>query len=310
MATIRILFNSTLFIALLSSISCINVPVEFTLEKVIEVEEDTYQNQANSLKDELIGLLDLGTASTPRACEKAFSGWVLEQVYTGFVPKRLVRPTEYGKTSKDALINNCKSVDLSVKVPEAFKKMAEKGLQELPFAFFDVQKVRQDIASKKCTKDYLDPEKQKLALLGMKTLSLENTLNIDAPVYNIYYTTRRIEQAEREEFEAEKKLTESGAIKKLGTTRTFAPGFKGTLPIDFVENSEDKKQALNAFRSFNTDLIAYPAPISSEPLVTQIASESYFIIPKGRLNMRLQMDLEINAGMSNIRCALKNWREF
>jgi hypothetical protein len=293
----------------LSQFSCIDAPVEITLGKPIVITEQDY-SQIQELKNEVLKQLDLGQATTKKSCNDAFSHWLDEQLKAGFVPKRHVTPLEYGKNNADPRIGQCHTVDLSKQIPEAWQRLIQQNKIVLSSDYLDIIKFRQtELEGRACLEDFLSPDAHKISLISMNTVIQKNTLNITAPIYNIYYTTTSVTEADSQKPNAERDLLASGAIKYFGHTQAFKPGFKGPLDIIFSSNIKEKQAAIAAFTTLKSNLIAYPQTASLQPEMHLRAGQSFYVIPKGEAQIKLEIDLLINLTLGNARCFIQKHNE-
>jgi len=295
MAGFKINVKRSAYLCVLLLCSCFSAPVEISINKKIKIDENIYQGHIKNLQNKIVQQID----SNNIICLGDFSKWLNEQFLDYRLPKRLIYARDY------TVFKQCPPIDLEKEIPKAWRGLVKEGKITLIKASFNINKLREKLEKTPCIKNLIDPQNNNITLRSIKTKISGNTLNFDVPVFNIYYATRKLNQEETENFDAEHILRASGAIKLLGTTRVFRSGFTGFQDFDFVQDPEEHQAALKALQTLRANLIAFPEGLSHEPQVSLIDNKSYYIIPKGEAELNINLDILINMNLSNIGCVFK-----
>ncbi len=312
MTALTYLLQLSLPLLLIFASACVDLPLEFTLRKPIIFKESRIKKIVSEVRQHLTKL-DLGPDGTmpgkkidAQKCNQAFVSWLDKQFANGLIPKRLITPLEYARNNQNPLFSQCKNVDLSIEFNASVRKVIAAQLGPQEGVHFRAEEFRSALASEECRKRFIDPEKEKIIIKGIRLWVKRNTLNIHAPTYNLYYATKDIPDSEFKGADAEKKLVETGQMVHFAKSTRFAPRFEGVIGLSYLGDFA-KKEA--KFPGLEADIIALPELIFTEPETTVIADQEYFIVPKGELAFYLTIDISLKAELSDALCALRVYKE-
>lgn len=301
---------------LLFAVSCINVPVEITLDKAVSMNDQEVQNVVDDIHKHLKEA-KLASPNTPGAtisadeCNNVFNAWLDKQFAQYLIPKKNVTPFEYAKVQleQNPLLSQCKNVNLDFEFTDAIRETAASSTTQSKAALFKLNDFREKLSSTKCVKNFIDPEKKKLTLLGMSLSVTQNTLNVKAPKYNIYYTTKQIRESELQLANAEKTLVKDGQLVKFAESEIIPARFEGEQPVFFSRELKEFDVIQERFGVANSDLIAIPALIGQEPAISTIGGQSYYVVPKGHIAFYIALKLSVKAELADALCALEEYKK-
>lgn len=314
------IFKNTIKLAIIFSpciyLSCVVVPVEVTLDKAVYITEARVKEIVDEVHTHL-SALDLavpghveGAGKVKKAdCSSAFNRWLDKQFDNGLIPKRIITPEEYAKGSANPLIHQCKTINLDVEFPEAVKESVGAQSEQLKNApRFHLDTLREKINSKKCTKNFIDPEKQKFHIKAIKFSVKNNTLNIPSPRYGIYYTSGKVTKEELEQNNALSEFIGKGQLKLFAKSEPIPPRFRGDRLI-FSSGNDHYKELEEKLGQPDVDILAVPDVVGRDPETTVIGDKPYYVVPKGHLMFYISVDLAIKAELSDALCALQEYKD-
>lgn len=301
---------------LVCELSCVNAPVELVLDKKLEMTEAKVNEISDDILVEIknIDVEEFGPTVRapgqvdPEDCKAAFNNWITEEFKKDLVPKRVVTVLEYGVGSRASYMDQCNAIDMEKEFKRSKEEAAGKKTKK-DSIFFNFQKLR-DAFSKAgpCASNYIAPGKRKLAVHGMKMRITTNTLNVNSSVYNVYYSTVPVTEAELEEDGAEQKLKDNGTLKLYATSQPAPPKFTGIMPFDIIEDEEALAAAKAKIETFDTELIAIPSQIDREFETKVINGQTYFVIPRGQLLGQVGVDISLKAEIGDAICAWQKYK--
>lgn len=297
-------------------VSCITIPQEVTLDKAIYITESRVQEIVDDVHERLKAAdlaapkVDQPEGVRKAECNKAFNQWLDKQFAIGLIPKRLITPMEYGEGIRNLLIHECKNVNLDVEFSEAVRQTIdaeEKSLENsVPFR---LQTLREKINSKKCSRNFINPERQKFHIKAIKFSIKNNTLNIPSPRYDIYYTSGKVTPEELKEENALKELLKASRFKLFAKSEPIPPRYLGERLVFSSGPNNSYKELEEKIGLPDADIIAVPEVIGRDPEVVVQGGKPYYIVPKGHLLFYISVDLAIKAELSDALCALQEYKE-
>lgn len=287
MAKLKLIITLTISCGLWVLInSCLDVPLEVTIQRELKLSEKTVKNTANQIKERLPTHINFahppGSAKgliNPDECKNAFKFWLDEQFKWGYLPKKIISPLEYAKSSKNPLAYQCNDIDLSTDFEITAAQIAGEMTGEI-ILFTDVQELGDSLRSNKCIGNFVDPAKEKLEIVSINLEVKKNTLNTSALNYTIY-TSDKIVTEEMINKSTVQDLIKDGTYRKLVDTPHIPPKFVGTLPIDLGKQKDNK--SVGPLITLKGSVVAYPKSFSGKPETTQKAGQTYYVVPDGSI---------------------------
>ncbi len=306
----------TIIFSFLLQQSCVEVPAEVTLDTPITLNEKDVQKIAKDIHDRL-SQLDLrppGHQDGPQwvneaDCSKAFNTWLDAQFANSLIPKRVITSLEYAAKNTSPLIHQCRDVDLNVEYTESVRQAVNSDDNRQSAVHFNLENFRNAIASKECSKNVLDPEKKKLIIKNLGMFVITNSLNVASPVYNIYYSTKKILDSDLTTVDAQKTLVNNGLLKFCSRSSPVPSHLTGTWAIKINDNQNEFDEARTKLGSLDTDIIAIPDIIGRHIEVKTIGGKDYFLLPKGEMSFYITIDLAVKAEIADALCALRVYKE-
>lgn len=296
-------------------VSCVDIPVEVTLSKSIVFNESRVKKLVDNVYNRMAAI-NLGPAASMPApkidakeCNKAFGIWLAEQFTKGIVPKRLITPLDYAKGTTNPLIGQCKNINLDLEFSEAVKEVVKNQAGTQEGTILKLDKFRDSLNSDECSKNFAKEDDPRITVKNIGFWVKKNTLNIHAPSYNIYYSTRPISNEELAPHQAEKNLIEGGHMVAFAKSTSFAPRFEGYSPLEYIDGIEGFKKIRSKFAGLQPDIIALPEIIIANPETTMVNDEEFFIVPKGLLALYITLEISVKAKLSDALCALRVYKE-
>lgn len=294
--------------------SCVQVPLEYTLNNAIELSEDEVKQIADDIYD-ILAELDFAheessTATiAPQKCSDAWKIWLRAQFDKGLVPKRIITPADYGNNS-DPLISECRSIDLEAEYKEAVKKNSQEDQLKGGSFFLSFAKLRSDVNVNRCSDNFINLDKEKIIIIGMNMNVLENTLSIQPPTFKLYTTfEEKIAEKDFQEKGAEEDMVKDGTIMLLAKTRPVAKGFVGSMPIDLNSDKQQLRDAEGPYTSLDGSMIAIPNAIAAVPETTVVDSQTFYKVPRGAFIANINTRLSVRFSSADAKCAWERYKE-
>ena len=294
--------------------SCIKAPVDIALKEKIEISEEQIREIADEIYD---NLAEIDFASPPpptidpKECRAAYKVWLRKQFYElGYIPNDIVLAAEYGISSTNPAIHECKSIDFKKEYEDAIKKRTDEQKTKRKAMVIDVTSFRDKLLTNKCTERLLDLDKEKIEIKDLIIHVVENTLSVKAPRYKLFTSYEDSIKDEIEEtVNAEETMMQKGTLMFLGETRIIDRRFVGKLPVELNSNQDDYFQAEGPIVSLGGSLLAIPTTVASEAETTTIRDREYFIVPKGKLSLTLAVNLDVRLTTYDAKCAFDRLKE-
>lgn len=137
----------------------------------------------------------------------------------------------------------------------------------------------------------------------------KNTLNIHAPTYNLYYSTRPLREDEMGTADAVENLENAGQIVPFAKSPRVAPRFEGHILLDYRKGNESLTEIRKQFAGLKPDILAMPEIIIADPETTTINEEQFYIVPKGLIAFYITLNFSVKGELSDALCALRLYKE-
>lgn len=295
--------------------SCVKAPVEVTLKNRIEISESQVKEIAEDIYEKLAEIDFEHPPGSPAGmidkdiCSAAYKVWLRKQFDQGIVPKETVLPREYASSSNDPLIHQCRAIDFEKEYEDAVQKSASENKRKRKALIFGISQFRDALNSNRCTDNFIDLDKEKIAIKAIYLNVVVNKLSVKAPIYKLYTSYDDISEEELETPDAEESLKTDGTIMLLGETRAFERRFVGRVPVDLESDRQKFFEAEGPAVSLDGILLAIPTPIANTPETKTVGSKTYYIVPEGKLSVTLSTEVAVHLSTSDAKCAFDRFKE-
>lgn len=312
MTKLKLMIRLTLFSNILLVISCVKAPIELTLKEEIAVTEAEIKEITDKTYEILAELNfehPAGSAAglvNPKECSAAYKIWLRKRFDIGLVPKRVIPSSEYGESSSNPKITQCRPINLEQEFVVATEKSV--GETEREASLFTMNQYREALKGSKCAENFIDPDRRQIEITEMNLHVIENTLTVSAPRYVIYTSDEELNPEMLSEVDAEKTLIDDGTLMPLAETRTIPSRFVGNLLIDPIGDEKEHDYAVVPLVSLEGSTIAIPKGFSTSPEITEVAGSPYYIVPQGGIRMRMSIKLTFKASLADAICVFKQFK--
>lgn len=293
--------------------ACITAPVELSLKKEITVGQEEVRDIAEKVYDQLVNSIDFehppgspGGLIDPQECKKSFETWLRKAFDVGQVPHRMITPLEYGRSSSDPKIGQCRTIDLVNEYETAIAQAS--STTETDAMLFTFDEFQKDMDSNECIEEFLDPDEEKIEISGINAKIIENTLSIPIPPYTIYTSNESLTLDELSETDAEQTLVDEGALMMLAEMPKTQPFFTGNVPLDLVPPKEKYYSEVPVV-SLSGSLVAIPELLGAKAEIKTVDGQQFFVVPKGHARLHLSVDMRITGTLKDAKCMLERFKK-
>jgi hypothetical protein len=304
MVKLKLVIALPIICSLLLINSCVDVPLEFTLQDKLELSEETVKEITDKIKEEFFSRISfahpVGSPHTinPEECKTAFGLWLRNQFAQGYLPKKIILPSEYAESSRNPLIYQCRSIDISKEFEMTSEQVMGEEMGDV-ILFGGMKKLRDDLRENKCYENFIDPARGKLEVAAMNIEVKKNTLNISALSYTIYTSDKEI-TPDIIKAKPAADLVKDGTYQILAHTKPIPPEFVGSFPIDLSQKKYDK--SITPLITLEGGAVAYPRIFSGKPETIKMSGQTYYVVPKGGILAFVRLTYLLKTSLRDAHC--------